>query len=618
MSSSYGANLIVNGSFEDEGTYMPVGSSGNGTYAYGSDGSVASPWTFSGYAGLCVTNSAFLKNILGYDIGTYAMFLRQTASAQQTFTVTETGCYRLSFRYWAWQGNVKAHTTKVQMMHGSDTVTVGTLSPSLSSGMTYRFDFTTNITETGSYTLKFSQSKNGGDGGNTFDEIRFSRVGGVNLVKNGDFEDGAISGDNSARVGETGYANPYWTGGKVDDANNNMGLCAYNQSGFFPATFWSPGKYALFMSNENATDTSLAQQEIAFDEPGLYRVSFTYLGWANKSDHLATEVRLAHGATTNTIGAIDHRDACWGKALACNCYAEIPEAGTYALQFSMPGNTAVKTANIIDNVVVNRCGSPNLIQNGDFEDGGGTGANYITSSTSTSDYSNPHWRNSISVVYAGLAKPGVGFNASSQKPHAMGKYAFYFRGTSTRLDLWQQFAVSDAGIHHLSFLYWGWDSGGLPMTAQVLQIKDGGATTNVCGYAEFKPLAPGVTDKYYEVSQFNGLVNLPEAGDYVLKFAYDGSINRSNYATQIDNVSLVKYDADEFAAGDDAPLAVDMLPVSSDGSVVVPRAVYAPRAVVGSGQVVKMGGTLMPGTIRRSGGTTARSSWTSSRSIHNI
>ena len=99
--SSYSANLIVNGSFEDEGTYMPVGSSGNGTYAYGSDGSVASPWTFSGYAGLCVTNSAFLKNILGYDIGTYAMFLRQTASAQQTFTVTEPGCYRLSFRYWA-------------------------------------------------------------------------------------------------------------------------------------------------------------------------------------------------------------------------------------------------------------------------------------------------------------------------------------------------------------------------------------------------------------------------------------------------------------------------------------------------------------------------------------
>ena len=178
--------------------------------------------------------------------------------------------------------------------------------------------------------------------------------------------------------------------------------------------------------------------------------------------------------------------------------------------------------------------------------------------------------------------------------------------------------MSDAGIHHLSFLYWGWDRGGLPMTAQVFQIKDGGATTNVCGYSEFKPLDSGGTAEYYEVSQFNGLVNLPEAGDYVLKFAYDGSISKTSYATQIDNVSLVKYDADEFAAGDDAPLAVDMLPVSSDGSVVVPRAVYAPRAVVGSGQVVKMGGTLMPGTIRRSGGTTARSSWTSSRSIHNI
>ena len=583
-----GQNLIVNGAFEDEGTYMPrISSRANGTYAYYSDGQGfnASPWTFTGLSGLCVTNSAFMNQIAGYDIGQYAMFLRQTATAQQTFTVTETGCYRLSLRYWAWQ-TVTAQTTTIQMIHGSDTVTLGTLSPGNSNGMVYQFDFVTNITEIGSYTLKFSQTKTGGDGGNIFDEIKFMRVGGVNLVKNGGFEEGAISGNNYTRVGATGYSNPYWTGGDVTDANNWMGLCTYNQSGYFPATFWSPGKYALFMRNYTSTDTSFAQQEIAFDEPGLYRVSFTYLGWANKSDHLAMEVRLAHGATTNTIGAIDHSDACWGKALACNCYAEIPEAGTYALQFSMPGNTAVQTANLIDNVVVNRCGSPNLIQNGSFDAGGGDGANYITGRAA--GYSNPNWDGIIGTS-VGLAKPGVGFNADSQKPHAMGKYAFYFRGTSSKLDLWQQFAVSDAGIHHLSFMHWGWGDGGLPMTAQVLQIKDGGATTNVCGYAEFKPLASGGTANYYEVSQFNGFVNLPEAGDYVLKFAYDGSISKTSYATQIDSVSLVKYDADEFAAGDDAPLAVDMLPVSSDGSVVVPRAVYATRAVVGNGQVVKFG-----------------------------
>ncbi len=108
-----GQNLIVNGAFEDEGTYMPrISSRANGTYAYYSDGQGfnASPWTFSGYAGLCVTNSALMNQIAGYDIGQYAMFLRQTATAQQTFTVTETGCYRLSLRYWAWQ-NVTAQTT---------------------------------------------------------------------------------------------------------------------------------------------------------------------------------------------------------------------------------------------------------------------------------------------------------------------------------------------------------------------------------------------------------------------------------------------------------------------------------------------------------------------------
>ena len=79
-SSSFGANLIVNGAFEDEGTYMPrIDSRAKGTYAYFSDGQgfSASPWTFTGTSGLCITNSAFLTNILGYDIGQYATLDRR-------------------------------------------------------------------------------------------------------------------------------------------------------------------------------------------------------------------------------------------------------------------------------------------------------------------------------------------------------------------------------------------------------------------------------------------------------------------------------------------------------------------------------------------------------------
>ncbi len=585
LPSLAGQNLIVNGAFEDEGTYMPrISSRANGTYAYYSDGQGfnASPWTFTGLSGLCVTNSAFMNQIAGYDIGQYAMFLRQTATAQQTFTVTETGCYRLSLRYWAWQ-NVTAQTTTVLMIHGSDTVTLGTLSPGNSNGMVYQFDFVTNITETGSYTLKFSQTKTGGDGGNIFDEIKFMRVGGVNLVKNPGFEEGSISGSNYTRIGGSGYSNPYWTGGDVADANNWICLCAYNNmGGYFNHTYWNPGKYALAVRNTAATDTSLAQQEITFDEPGLYRVSFAYLGWVDTREHLSTEVRLAHGATTNVIGAIDHADARWGKALACTCYAEITEAGTYALQFTIPGNTAVETANIIDNVVVNRCGSPNLIQNGSFDAGGGTVGNYIKSTAS--DFSNPHWTGTRADTF-GLAVPGKGFHVNAMAPHVMGKYSLYFRKSG--LSASQRFNVPEAGFYHLSFVHWGWNKGGIPTEVKVLQVKDGGATTNVCGNAEFTPVgaASGV---YYEVSQFNGLVYIPEAGECVLSFTTRTGYGDS-YATFIDSVSFVKYDADEFAAGYDAPLAVDMLPLSSDGSVVVPRAVYAERAVVESGQVVKMG-----------------------------
>ncbi len=585
LPSLAGQNLIVNGAFEDEGTYMPrISSRANGTYAYYSDGQGfnASPWTFTGLSGLCVTNSAFMNQIAGYDIGQYAMFLRQTATAQQTFTVTETGCYRLSLRYWAWQ-TVTAQTTTIQMIHGSDTVTLGTLSPGNSNGMVYQFDFVTNITETGSYTLKFSQTKTGGDGGNIFDEIKFMRVGGVNLVKNPGFEEGSISGSNYTRIGNSGYSNPYWTGGDVADANNWICLCAYNNmGGYFNHTYWNPGKYALAVRNTAATDTSLAQQEITFDEPGLYRVSFAYLGWVDTREHLSTEVRLAHGATTNVIGAIDHADARWGKALACTCYAEITEAGTYALQFTIPGNTAITTANIIDNVVVNRCGSQNLIQNGSFDAGGGTVDNYIKSTAS--NFSNPHWTGTRADTF-GLAVPGKGFHVNAMAPHVMGKYSLYFRKSG--LSASQRFNVPEAGFYHLSFVHWGWNKGGIPTEVKVLQVKDGGATTNVCGNAEFTPVgaASGV---YYEVSQFNGLVYIPEAGECVLSFTTRTGYGDS-YATFIDSVSFVKYDADEFAAGYDAPIAVDMLPLSSDGSVVVPRAVYAERAVVESGQVVKMG-----------------------------
>ena len=580
-----GVNLIVNGAFEDDGTYMPrISTRASGTFAYWNDGQgfSADPWTFTGDSGLCVSNSAFLNNIQGYDIGQYAMFLRKTATAQQTFTVQETGCYRLSLRYWAWQG-VTAQTTQVQLIHNLQTTTVGTLSPFNSTGMVLTFNFVTNLTETGSYTLKFSQTKTGSDGGNTFDEIKFFRVGDVSLVKNGTFDAGSISGSNYTRIGNSGYSNPYWTGGSVANGNNWMGLCAYNNmGGFFPATFWNPGKYALFIRNDAAANTSLAEQEITIDKPGLYRVSFSHLGWSGTEYQFSTEVRLVHGTTTNTIGAVDHEDACYGKEQTCACYAEISEAGTYVLQFYSPGNTTVKTANLIDNVVFSRCDAQNLIQNGSFDAGGGPGDNYIKSTEET--FSNPNW-SVTKNQYIGLAKPGVGFNQDDQKPHAMGKYAMYFR--SSYLFAQQGFNVSEAGYYHLSFVYWGWNKGGIPTTVKVLQVKDGGATTNVCGSAEFTPLGVA-SGTYYEVAQFNGLVYVPDAGECVLSFTTLSGYN-SNYATQIDNVSFVKYDADEFAAGDDAPLPVDMLPVSSDGSVVVPHAVYARRAIVESGQVVKMG-----------------------------
>ena len=135
-SSFAGANLIVNGAFEDQGTYMPVIiSRANGTYAYWSDGQGfnASPWTLTGYAGLCIQTSAFLMNV-NFDIGTYAMFLRagQASTAEQTITISQTGCYRLSFDYWAWQGQ-NSSTMTVEIIHGDTTDFIASLAPNTAS-----------------------------------------------------------------------------------------------------------------------------------------------------------------------------------------------------------------------------------------------------------------------------------------------------------------------------------------------------------------------------------------------------------------------------------------------------------------------------------------------------
>ena len=591
LSSYAGANLIMNGAFDDEGTVMPVindNTRAYGTYAYGADGCVVPGWTLTGYAGLCVSNSAFLADMADTDVGRYALFFRagQASALEQTFSVPVAGCYRLAFDYWAWQTGNGSSTLTVKFACGSVTNTLASLTPNNTSGLRERFSVPVNVPAVGSCTLLFSQPSTGANIGVTIDNLSFVRCGELNLVQNGDFEQGAISGSNYSRIGNSGYSNPHWTGGDVADSKNWMGLCVYNKGGFFPATYWKPGKYALFMRNTAATDTSLAQQEINFAEPGLYRVSFSYFGWVDAREHLSTEVRLAHGATTNVIGAIDHADARCGRTFACTCYAEIAEAGTYALQFSIPGNTAVATANIIDNVVVNRCGAPNLIQNGSFDAGGGTVVNYIKSTAI--DFSNPHWSGSKDGFF-GLAVPNRGFHVNTQAPHVMGKYALCF--CRSGLSAWQSFNVAEAGFYHLSFVHWGWNLGGIPTNVKVLQVKDGGATTNVCGNAVFTPLAEakvGSNYNYYEVSQFNGLVYIPEAGECVLSFATQSGYD-SSYATFIDSVSFVKYDADEFAAGDEVPIAVDMLPVSSDGSVVVPHAVYTELVIVESGQVVKMG-----------------------------
>lgn len=178
-------NLILNGSFDD-GTVPSTSYYGNNAPASVS-GYENPQWTTTPVAntGLAISGSTFIRT--AHHVGTYALYLQTTHSvisapaAEQTFTVTQTGMYQLSFNYTARAAyaTLGGLPLLANIVDGTTTKTVA--SHALKDTGWYTSVSTVRLTP-GDHTLQFIVPDDGVDGHDaTWD--RTAIVDNVRLVK---------------------------------------------------------------------------------------------------------------------------------------------------------------------------------------------------------------------------------------------------------------------------------------------------------------------------------------------------------------------------------------------------------------------------------------------------
>ena len=334
-------NLILNGNFD-------AASITNGsTYQY--TASIAWPenphWTCDGKnVGLTEANGTWVNT--GYDIGKYAMYLRSQnnaaygpAHAEQTFRVLNPGYYRFSFTYMAVPNNSrKGATLRAKLIHGA--VTNELCGFAISSANKQYFSRRVEIAEAGEYTLQFYQDAGSKLMANSIDDVVFAPVlEENNLLKNGSFDDGSISGSYQYASSTDWTECPYWT---CDGAN--VGLSTAN--GTWAGNGTMVGTYSAYLRTYNNLGDAWFEQTMHIDDPGAYALWFTCSVCADSSRRNEPfYVLLIHGSVTNhlmSVTASDNSFRYYGKVV------DITEPGDYTLQFRQYSTSAVKSSNIND------------------------------------------------------------------------------------------------------------------------------------------------------------------------------------------------------------------------------------------------------------------------------
>ena len=173
-------------------------------------------------------------------------------------------------------------------------------------------------------------------------------LGTVNLLRNGNFDDGTAlynnSGDWSYANGGNGFSLPHWSGSNT----GRYGLSKSSGTWVAKGRNGTIAKYALYLQTNNSTvDVS---QDVAVKTPGTYYYYFQYAGRPGYIG-ATTELRLIHNGVSKTLATVTTTADTYS---VCEGTVEIEAAGTYTLQFYQPSTSSDK-ANTIDNVVFACC-----------------------------------------------------------------------------------------------------------------------------------------------------------------------------------------------------------------------------------------------------------------------
>ncbi len=335
-------NLILNGNFD-------AGSITNGnTYQYtASEAWLENPhWTCDGKnAGISKANGTWVDTSI--NVGVFAMYLRSDGSdanigpahAEQTFRVVNPGRYRFSFNYMAVPNNSrKGATLRVRLIHGG--VTNQLFGLAVSNSALQRFSRYVDVAEAGEYTLQFYQDAGSKYMANSIDDVVFAPVlEENNLLKNGSFDDGSISGSYQYASSTEWTENPYWT---CDGAN--VGLSTANNT--WAANLTIVGKYAAYLRTYENRGDAWFEQTMHIDDPGAYALWFTCSQCANSTRRNEPfHVLLIHGGETNHVMSVTASETSFryfGKVV------DITEPGDWTLQFRQYSTADTKSSNIND------------------------------------------------------------------------------------------------------------------------------------------------------------------------------------------------------------------------------------------------------------------------------
>ena len=326
-------NLISNPSFEDY-----VSSATLTTYKPFDTSTYPEVWEWGGN---CTFDSNRSFGGVGVVDGEITIAMRAKAKLSQTFIAPTTGVYEVTFRYGnrnaSGNGSIKAYA----LIDGNG---LG-YAPMWTNAVLTAY-FYTNFVAWQSYTLSITNNTTSSVTGNDFTIDLVSVAFSTNVIKNGGFEAGYVSGQYNSSA--NGRYNPHWT-----TTSGTVGLEKWTGTQWHGSV--DVGTYCLYMQTSSGSSDSAVTQTFTVTDPGIYALSFHHVKRNSDRSDPVTRVRVYAGRGTrgtvihewSVTSSLAAKDGVWGEFSAS---VKLADAGEYTLEFLREGGTRQDISAILDDV----------------------------------------------------------------------------------------------------------------------------------------------------------------------------------------------------------------------------------------------------------------------------